>query len=245
MKMKICVAQTKSIKGDIQANIENHKRFIDLAVSDEADIIIFPELSLTGYEPTLAKKLATTFNDSRLDDFQVISNTQQITIGVGLPTRNNAGICISMVLFHPDQAREIYSKQYLHADEEPFFVSGQSCSGLIGEASDIALAICYEISVPQHAEAACKNGASIYLASVAKFTNGIDKAFHRLSEIAKQNSMIVMMSNCIGEADGGMCAGQSAIWNKEGSLLGQLEEDREGIIIFDTEQKILMKKMLG
>ena len=49
--MKICVAQTRPIKGDIQSNIDHHKRLIDLAVSNGADTVIFPELSLTGYEP--------------------------------------------------------------------------------------------------------------------------------------------------------------------------------------------------
>ena len=80
--MKICVAQTRPIKGDIQSNIHNHKKLIDLAVSSGAEIVIFPELSLTGYEPTLAKELAINEDDSRLDDFQKISDTQQITIGV-------------------------------------------------------------------------------------------------------------------------------------------------------------------
>ncbi len=47
--MKICVAQTRPVKGDIQTNIDNHKRLIDLAISNGADTIIFPELSITGY----------------------------------------------------------------------------------------------------------------------------------------------------------------------------------------------------
>jgi predicted amidohydrolase len=68
--MKICVAQTKPVKGDIQANVENHKKIINLAINNGAGIIIFPELSITGYEPALAKALATDINDSRLDDFQ-------------------------------------------------------------------------------------------------------------------------------------------------------------------------------
>ncbi len=57
--MKICVAQTRPIIGDIQRNIERHKNFIALAGSYGADTVIFPELSLTGYEPTLAEALAT------------------------------------------------------------------------------------------------------------------------------------------------------------------------------------------
>ena len=40
--MKICVAQTSPARGNVQINIENHKKLIDLAVSNEADTIIFP-----------------------------------------------------------------------------------------------------------------------------------------------------------------------------------------------------------
>lgn len=55
--MKICIAQTRPILGDISANLEAHKRFIDLALSLKTEAIFFPELSLTGYEPKLAKKI--------------------------------------------------------------------------------------------------------------------------------------------------------------------------------------------
>src|SRR5687767_10393594 len=119
--MRICAAQTRPIKGDIRNNIDNHKRLIQLAVSNGADAIIFPELSLTGYEPKLAKELATHQNDSRFEDFQTISNANQITIGVGVPTKTHAGVCISMILFQPGKPRQLYSKHYLHVDEEDFF----------------------------------------------------------------------------------------------------------------------------
>ena len=72
--MKISVAQTKPIKGDIQGNMVAHKRLIDMAIADQADVIIFPELSLIGYEPTMADSLAMNVNDQRLNDFQQISN---------------------------------------------------------------------------------------------------------------------------------------------------------------------------
>jgi predicted amidohydrolase len=61
---KICVAQTRPVKGDIQSNINSHKNLINLAVAIVAELIIFPELSLTGYDPTLAKELATSAHDS-------------------------------------------------------------------------------------------------------------------------------------------------------------------------------------
>ena len=79
--MKICVAQTRPVKGDIQSNIDRHKEIIALAISNGADTIIFPELSITGYEPRLAKELAIDLDDIRFDDFQKIADTDQITIG--------------------------------------------------------------------------------------------------------------------------------------------------------------------
>jgi predicted amidohydrolase len=242
--MRICVAQTRPVKGDIQSNIDDHKKLIDLAISNGADIIIFPELSLTGYEPKLSKELATNRDDSRFDDFQKIADTKQIAIGVGVPTKDSPGICISMVIFQPHKARQTYSKKYLHPDEEEFFMSGQSLTGLKVNKANIALAICYELSVPEHAENAFKSGAEIYIASVAKFVNGIDKAIDSLSEIANRYSMTVLMSNCVGQSDGYECAGKTSIWNNKGLLVGQLNDKTEGILIIDTDTQELIEKTI-
>lgn len=70
--MKICIAQTRPVKGDIEQNIQNHKEMIHSVVSHDADMVIFPELSLTGYEPELAEQLATTKDDDRFEEFQTI-----------------------------------------------------------------------------------------------------------------------------------------------------------------------------
>lgn len=240
--MKICVAQTRPVTGDIQRNIQNHKQLIALAISNEADAIFFPELSLTGYEPTLAKELAIDQDDRRLDDFQTISNTHQLTIGIGVPTKNSAGICISMVIFQPYKARQTYSKQYLHPDEEPYFIGGQNFTGLVVKKNNIGLAICYELSVPEHSENAFLSGAEIYVASVAKFVKGIDKAQNSLSDIAQRYSMTVLMSNSIGQADGDECAGKTSIWNKQGKLVGQINDKIEGILLIDTDTQEIFEK---
>ncbi len=235
--MRIGVAQTRPTPGDIQRNIECHGQLIDVAVTNRANLVVFPELSLTGYEPKLAKDLATDPHDRRFDDFQNTSDAKQITIGVGVPTRLKAGICISLVLFQPHQVRQLYSKMHLHPDEEEFFICGQKQTGLIGHDGKVALAICYELSVPEHAAGACKNGAKIYIASVAKAVDGIQQATERLAEIAREYSMTVLMSNCVGRLDGCECAGKSSVWDDKGELLGQLDGAGEGIVIFDTETR--------
>jgi predicted amidohydrolase len=239
--MKLCVAQTRPVKGDIQANISNHKKLISLAIANGADFIVFPELSITGYEPTLAGELATQLNDHRLDDFQTLSDAARITIGVGMPLKTTDGITISMLIFQPEKARETYSKQYLHADEEPYFVSGHNTIRLPG---NIAPAICYELSVPEHAEAAHKAGAEIYMASVVKTAAGTTKAIDTLAAIAKTYSMNVVMANCVGVCDGDICGGRSSVWNLQGELLGQMNDTDEGILIFDTDTPEVIKKTL-
>ena len=242
--MKICVAQTKPIAGDIQSNIDGHKKLLDLIIAYGADIIIFPELSLTGYEPKLSKKLATNQNDYRLDDFQIIADAKQVTIGVGIPIRDNENVYIGMVIFQPYKTRQTYSKQYLHSDEEEFFVRGQNFIGLMGNKANIALAICYELSVPEHSEQAFSSGAEIYIASVAKSASGVDQATKRLSEIATKYSMTVFMSNCLGPSDDFESIGKTAVWNEKGLLLAQLNDANEGFIIFDTDSKELIEKMI-
>ena len=240
--MKICVAQTKPVKGDIEANIKNHKKLIDLAVANNAGMIIFPELSVTGYEPELAKALAADKNDKRFRDFQNISDDQNISIGVGMPLKSDEGILISMLIFQPDQPLEIYSKQYLHEDEYPYFVSGRNQKLSVENNHKISFAICYELSVPEHAEKAFENKAGFYIASVAKSASGIEKACERLSAIAKKYSMYVLMSNCAGHCDNFDCGGKSSVWNNKGSLLAQLDDENEALLIFDSITEEIIKK---
>ena len=198
-------------------------------------MIFFPELSLTGYEPKLAKNLATTQDDKRFDDFQEISDNYNITVGVGMPTESDSDILISMIIFQPHQFRQTYSKQILHSDEFPYFVAGQQQIILTARKKKIAPAICYESLQPEHSERAFKNGVEIYVASVAKSANGVAKAIEHYPDIAKKYSMIVLMSNCLGPCDDFESVGKSAIWNKDGLLVGQLNETVEGILLYDTD----------
>lgn len=242
--MRLCVAQTKPCKGDIAANIGRHITLINLAVSQGANAVFFPELSITGYEPTLAPNLAMEPNDARLAIFQQTSDRNQIVIGVGVPTKQEAGICISLVIFQPLQERRLYAKQYLHPDEEPFFISGANFPALIIQDQPIALAICYELFIAEHTANACAGGAAIYVASVAKSVAGIEKALARLADNAIDHSITVLMANCIGEADGEECAGQSAVWNDKGVLLGQMDAVSEGLLLLDTTTQTVLQQTI-
>lgn len=240
--MKICIAQTKSVKGNVAANIEKHLKFIELALSCNADALFFPELSLTAYEPELAIKLATDQNDQRLAVFQERSDTNNILIGLGLPTVAASKTRISMIIFEPNHPRQTYSKQQLHADELPYFETGEGQVLIKANAKTIAPAICYESLQSTHVEDAFKLGADVYLASVAKPANGVVKAFNHYPTIAKQYAMPVLMANSIGYCDNFLSVGHSAVWTKEGKLVGQLDDKTEGILVFDIETEEIVKR---
>jgi predicted amidohydrolase len=233
--MKIAVAQISPAKADIAANIEQHKKMLALAVAKQANAIFFPELSLTGYEPALAKSLATTQSDPVFTIFQKISGQHNITIGLGMPTIANTGICISMILLQPNAPTQTYSKQQLHEDELPYFVPGEEQILLHLNNSNIAPAICYESLQASHAANASELGATIYLASVAKSQNGINKAMLHYPAIAKTHNMPVLMSNCVGHCDNFLSVGQTAVWSGKGILLAQMDAQSQGILVFDVE----------
>jgi predicted amidohydrolase len=238
--MRIAIAQIEAIKGNIEGNIENHLKWIKKAVQKNADMVVFPELSLTGYEPDLAEKLATNQDDTRLDKMQKLSDKNGITIGVGLPTKEENNTFVSMIILQPHIRRTTYSKQYLHLQEEPIFKAGKNPLVLNFETEVVSPAICYETTNSAHCEFAKQNNATIYIASVLSSINGIDDKLKELSDIAKNNNLITFMANYVGRSGGYECAGKSSVWDDKGELIGQLGDNEEGLIMFDTKSKELI-----
>ena len=232
--MKIALCQTRSTAGDLLTNVVAHCRFAKNAATADANVVVFPELSLTGYEPKLAGQLATAPADSRLTPLRQICDSLRITVVAGLPTGSEAGVRISAVIFEPLRAVRVYSKMHLHRDEAPYFAPGDEYTGLIGSECDIGLAICYELSMPEHLARVRDAGAKIYLASVAKSQAGVESAMLRLADVARQHRMPCGMVNGVGPADDFVCAGQTSAWDSNGRLLARLDEAQEGILLYDT-----------
>jgi predicted amidohydrolase len=233
--MRIGVAQLRPVAGDVEGNLEKHLQLIELAASVGADIVVFPELSVTGYEPRLAARLRINAGDPKLRVFQDLSNARGMTIGVGAPTDAGGGVRISMHVFAPGAVCRTYSKQLLHADELPFFVAGTEPVLLRLGGQAIAPAICYESLQSEHAAAAARMGATVYLASVAKSAGGVSKAYSHYPEVARRHSMTVMMANSVGACDGFVSVGRSSAWNSRGEFLGALDDAQQGAVVFDSQ----------
>jgi predicted amidohydrolase len=232
--MKISAIQFQAVMGDIALNVAKHLEFIKVAVAQGADLVLFPELSLIGYEPKLAQSLATETTDSRLDVFQQYSDTHNIIIGVGLPISVKSKVQIGMVWFTPEMSRCSYAKQQLHVDELPFFVAGDVQLILETSAHKLAPAICYESLQLNHADNAATLGANVYLASVAKPVGGMTNAQLHYPVIAKKHNMYVIVSNSVGQCDNFISVGQSAAWSNRGELIMKMDSESEGLLIVDT-----------
>ena len=233
--MKISVAQIKPFKGGVEKNITAHLELIELATTEKVSAVFFPELSITGYEPELAKSLATTQKDQRFDVFQKISDLSNVTIGFGAPTVGISKPLVSMILFQPNKERMTYSKQYLYQGEEQYFENGKKPCFIQIDNHKIAPAICYESSVSEHCDAAISQSATIYVAAVMTNVSGINKKLNILSSLAKKHKIIVLMSNFVGISGGSESAGRSSIWNHKGELKGQMNSIEEGLLIYDTD----------
>lgn len=238
--MKICVAQTRPAKGNIAKNIEEHIRLVALAGKYGADLVVFPELSLTGYEPTIAHQLAYSGDEPELKRLSISSEQYDMVICPGMPLRSDKGVQIGMLILEPNGMRHTYAKQHLHSDELPYFVPGGKFIILDG----VALAICYEISIAEHIETAHKLGARAYVASVAKDSNAIGKSHDRLSTIAQSYSIPVLMANCTGQCDGMECGGMSAAWDNNGKMIESLDKVSSGILLLNTQTMEATSQML-
>ncbi len=231
--MKICLAQIESYKGDIQKNIEKHVVYINKAIDKNADLICFPELSITGYEPELAEELATTQSDSRLDVLQNLADEHEITICIGVPTTSADGILISMIIFQPNCIRQTYSKQHLHSDEKPYFIEGKEQKIIECKGKRIAPAICYESLLPEHFVNARTMGIDIYLASVAKPEKNVQNAYSYFPTLARDNNIPVLMVNSVGPSDNFMSAGQSAVWDGNGELIASTGNHSDSLLFME------------
>ncbi len=212
-KVKIALAQISPKLGDLKSNLEKHIKFIQLAIKEKADLVIFPELSLTGYEPQLAKSLAFTRDDSRLFPLIESAKTHQTTVVAGAPLSRNNLPELGAIIISPDDTVSTYAKIHLHPGEDVYFSAGQSHFVQPIAGQQVAIAICADTNQPQHAKACKDAGATVYAAGVLITENGYEADVAKLESYAKDHQMLVAMANHNRPTGEWIPAGKSAIWS--------------------------------
>ncbi|HAT4983765.1 TPA: carbon-nitrogen hydrolase family protein [Serratia marcescens] len=229
----LAAAQYPTAAADIACNLERHLEFVAQAADQQVQLLVFPELSLSGYELACAPELALTQDDPRLLPLSAAAHARQMTIIVGAPLRSGSALHIAALIFHPNGALTTYTKQHLHGAEQQYFSPGNGGSLLEFHHHNVALAICADTSQPDHASAAARAGAHIYAAGVLVSEAGYAKDSAALADYARRYGMLTLMANHAAPTGGWIPAGRSAIWNHTGELLVAAPDDAPGLIIAD------------
>lgn len=238
--LDICAAQYCSVAGDLNANIDRHLQFMRLAAKQSVEFLMFPELSLTGYEPSVARELAQAPGAEILQPLRELAKQLEITTVIGLPLRLDGGdpIFIGSLIFAADGSQGAYTKQHLHPGEEAVFSSGNGGALLNIGSEHIALSICADFMHASHVQAAAKVGAGVYATSVLISDNGYLCDSGLLKGYAQEHSLGVLMANHGAPSGGWSCAGRSAFWAPGGQLVVSAAGTGDCLIIARRRQGI-------
>lgn len=244
--MKVAIAQIVVEKGNLPHNLAKHLYCCQLAANEKADLVVFPELSLTGYEPELAQALAVELTDPVWETLKHSARKNQLVISVGMPLKTANGIQIGAVQAWPDGTLHPYAKQNLYTGEDQFFVPGTHDHQFTLQGEKISMAICADISDPQIPLRAHRQGATIFLAPVMVSKKGLTHDRTLLQQYAQQYQLLTVMANYGGQTGGYDCGGYSSVWSEKGELIGELAHDREGMLLLEksgqtwTTEKLIL-----
>ncbi len=231
-KVTFGLIQFPVIKGSIELNIKKHIEYIELAVKNGADIVVFPELSLTGYEPELASELAIDIESDYISQLSTISKKTNAIVICGCPIKSTKQQpYIGALISFPSGETDLYRKQFLHTGEFDYFIKGKDSYFFNCKGHKIALAICADFCNPKHPEEAKFKNADVYLASVLISYNGFDADNKQLQNYAFQHNFVVLMSNHNGETGGWKACGKSRAWSSDGKLAVASENNDSSIVL--------------
>ncbi len=245
--LRIGAAQFDAVVGDIAANAAAHERLIDEAGGLGVEVLVFPELSLTGYATnTLNEAPERCVVDPDGPDLKPVRDAclrNGIVAVVGGSLRNGRGHGLSAIVINRQGGIcATYDKQHLDGTEQGWFVPGTSGCMFEVDGWRLGLGICYDSSFPEHGRALALEGADAYLVSGA-FPGG--ESDHRRSIYfparALENTFYEAFANFVGAHDGLEYRGRSAVHGPDGRLLADAGPDRTAIAVAELDPEMLRR----
>lgn len=238
--LSIALAQINPLVGDIPGNTEKVKAYAERAEALGADVILFPELTLSGYPPEdllLRPSLALRI-DRALE--QLKQAGLKITLVLGYP-RVVAGRVFNMagVIENGELVCE-YAKQclpnYQVFDEVRYFVPGDSACVFDLKGVPTAITICEDIWQPGPVDQAREAGAKLMLnLNASPFHRGKPREREQLLvERARQGHMPIVYVNQVGGQDELVFDGGSVAVNSQGELCRRLPAWEESLELLLT-----------
>ncbi len=226
------MCQPRCHVGDIEANVARHVDAIDRA---EADVVVFPELSLTGYDmnaPTVDG------DEPELADLVAVCNERSSLALVGAPVYDvdRSRRFIATMAITSDGAVVAYRKTHLGGDEALCFSDGGGFNGAPGPVIltyagwRIALAICKDTGTPGFIDQLADQSPDLVAAGLVHHHHERTEQDRRGQHIAKAVSAPVAFASAAGtvgpdydQDNGNAAVGHSTIWAADGSTLVQAD----------------------
>lgn len=236
MKLTIALAQINTRLGNIPANLEKHQTLAEEARASGADLLVFPELSLTGY--VLQDLVPIVAHHPRADNpiFQpLLKASQDIDLVVGFVDEDQRHrFYIASAYLSQGQILHVHHKVYLPTyglfDEGRFFAWGDSIRAFDTRFGRMGILICEDFWHASPPYLLWLDGADIFLFSSASPGRGLNAqpqlesarwVEHINRAYASLFTTFVAHANRVGYEDGLNFWGGSTIFDPNGDLLAQ------------------------
>lgn len=250
MKLKIALAQINTVLGDAERNLAKHLEYVDKANTQGSDLLVFPELSLTGYVlqdlvPAVARHADTA--DPILAHLLHASTLMDIVVGfVEEDVRNRFHISAAYLskqeIIHVH--RKVYLPTYGLFDEGRFFAPGDSIQAFNTRFGRAGMLICEDFWHASPPYLLWLDGADLFMFTSASpgrgLTANLKLSTTRWVETINQAyaglfTSFIVHSNRAGYEDGLHFWGGSTIFNPNGELLCQAPYHQEALCVAEVD----------
>ena len=238
---RIAVAQINTVVGDLSGNTQKILFCMNEAVQKNADIIVFPELAVTGYPPEdlLLKPHFVKENLRYLA--KITSAAKDIIAVVGFVAGSDGSIYNSAAIMSDKKINYIYNKKHLPNygvfDEKRYFKAGTENALLKAKDFSFAVNICEDIWIPKI------GSVDKDLLSQADFLVNISASPYHMDKIKERQQILVKKAtelkipviycNLIGGQDELVFDGRSVIFSEKGRLIAKAKAFEEDLLIID------------
>jgi NAD+ synthase (glutamine-hydrolysing) len=236
MRLNLALAQISTHLGDVEANLEKHLDFIDKARQQKADLVVFPELSLTGY--VLQDLVATVAHRPVVEDpvfKHLLKASEDLDLVVGFVDEDSRHrFFIASAYLSGGRVLHVHHKVYLPTyglfDEGRFFAWGDMVRAFDTRFGRAGLLICEDFWHASPPYLLWLDGADLMLfssASPGRGLTGQDKldsarwVEHVCKAYASMFTSFVVHSNRVGFEDGLLFWGGATVHDPNGELLAQ------------------------
>jgi omega-amidase len=243
--MKVAVAQIACSLGDPDANLSKVRDFSRTAKEVGAQLIVFPEMTDTGYSMSVIQKHADEWNSGFVPGLREIATQLSIVIVSGVSERDGSSIYNSQVLIdsHGNVAAK-YRKTHLYAvapvEEQTCFAPGNEFTTFSLGGLQFGFSICYDLRFPElYRKLATDQNVGAFVISSAWPFPRVEHFRTLAMARAIENQSYVIASNRVGKDDDLWFCGSSAIIDPRGVVIAAASADREELIQADLSQELV------